>query len=81
MSTYLKSVSNHKRDGFHAVFVNGIETRSSNAARFFMMMQDKGKSIEDVFSYIKLGKMLEPDNDWNEIGRIALTFHDGKEAA
>lgn len=80
MMIFLKHVSNSKK-GFQAIFSKGAETDSTDAAKFFMMMQDKGEDVDGVFSYIKLGKMIDPLRDWDEIHRIALTFYDGKKTA
>lgn len=72
---YLKSAS-WGPPGFSAEFTNGETTKSVEAAHFFMKMQDKGASPDELRGYIQIGRMTDPDHDWEEIKRIADTFKD-----
>jgi hypothetical protein len=75
---YLKSVE-LKNGTFLAKFTNGEQTTEKRCADFFMVMQDKGADKDELAGYIKLGKMMDPLNPWDEIERIASTFQ--KQAA
>jgi len=75
---YLKSVK-LKNEAFLAKFTNGEKTTEKWCADFFMVMQDKGTDKDKLVGYIKLGKMMDPFNSWDEIKRIASTFQ--KQAA
>lgn len=39
-------------------------------SQFFMIMQDKGYSVDQVRSTINIGRMCNQDVDWNEVDRI-----------
>ncbi len=41
-----------------------------------MAMQDKDAAPDELMSYIRIGRMTDPDHDWEEIKRVADTFKD-----
>lgn len=70
---FLKSASNGSK-GFSAKFTNGESTDSHSAASFFLVMQDKGKTVADLDHYIRKMEPTLPESDWPEIKRIVATF-------
>lgn len=70
---FLKSAK-ASSSGFSAQFTNGESTKSHSAAQFFMVMDDRGALADELDGYIHIGAMAEPQNDWQEIKRIAKTF-------
>ena len=73
MKDYLKKITRNK-NGFKAEFSNGAYTFNEDAASFFMIMQDKNASLEEVEAYIKMGRKVDAAHDYDEIERILFTF-------
>jgi hypothetical protein len=59
---------------FLGKFANGATTRSHEVACFFVTMEDKGIAPAALESYIRMGELVDPGQDWKEIRRIASTF-------
>ena len=57
-----------------ATFANGLTSDNLMTAQFFMKMQDEDKSLADVRAYIRIGPMMQPAADWEDIARIADGF-------
>lgn len=76
---YLKKVT-RKSGSFLVEFTNGETTASHETACFYMALQDKDIGADRIIQYIKMGKMFDPGQPWDEIERIARTFI-GKKAA
>lgn len=75
MTTFLKEISGTPGSGTaHIVFTNGVTSNDLQCANFFMTMQDRGMTLEEARSYARVGSMLSPTVDWNEIKRILDTF-------
>lgn len=55
-------------------FSSGATSDDIQCAQFFMKMQDEGKSIAEARAYAKIGPMLSPNVNWNEINRVLETF-------
>ncbi len=75
---YVQSANLSTRTGFTATYCNGEVSQSHDASCFFMIMQEKRIKPADLDSHIKLGKMMDPDHEWDEIQRIAATFQKPK---
>lgn len=73
MKNYLKKITRDK-NGFKAEFSNGAYTFNEDCASFFMIMQDKDASLEEVEAYIKMGRQIDAAHDYDEIERILFTF-------
>lgn len=43
-------------------------------AKFFMAMQDGGRTLDEARAYAKIGPMTMPAVDWTEVNRILDTF-------
>lgn len=56
------------------VFRSGAVSTDLLCAKFFMIMQDQGASVEDARRYAEIGPMLEPAADWDEINRVLKSF-------
>jgi len=73
--TYLKEVSGVPGSGEgQFTFVNGAISNDLKCAQFFMTMQDRGASIEEMRSYANIGPMVSPGVDWDEVKRVLDTF-------
>ncbi len=55
-------------------FTSGATSNDLRCAQFFMAMQDRKSTIDDVDAYAAIGPSLQPDADWAEIKRIASSF-------
>lgn len=55
-------------------FSSGATSEDLQCAQFFMTMQDRGMSLDEVRAYAKAGPQLVPTVDWDEIGRVLATF-------
>lgn len=74
-SGYITEVSGSPGSGkAHITFSSGATSNDIQCAQFFMKMQDEGKSIAEARAYAKIGPMLSPNVDWNEINRVLETF-------
>lgn len=72
---YIVEVSGTPGSGkAHTTFSSGAVSDNIQCAQFFMKMQDEGKSIAEARAYVKVGPMLSPTVDWNEINRVLETF-------
>lgn len=56
------------------VFNSGAVSKDVHVAQFIMTMEDRGSSLEDMRSYAKIGPMLSPGVDWDEISRVLDSF-------
>ncbi|NSX94381.1 hypothetical protein [Agrobacterium tumefaciens] len=72
---YITEVSGTPASGkARTTFSSGTTSDDIQCAQFFMKMQDEGKSITEARAYAKIGPMLSPTVDWNEINRVLETF-------
>lgn len=55
-------------------YTSGATSTDLMCAQFFMAMQDRDATIEEVRAYVKVGHLFQPDCDWNEAERILNTF-------
>ena len=60
-----------RKPAFRATFTNDIETNDISVASFFMIMQDKHATPDEIQEYITIGKIVDPFQKWTEIQRIA----------
>lgn len=64
-----------KAEPFHALFTNGAQTTSRDAACFFTVMEERGIAPADLTSHINISELVDDGcHDWTEIKRIAATF-------
>lgn len=69
--TYIRQISGVPGSGnAKTVFTNGMVSTDLKVSQFFMIMQDKGYSVDQVRSTINIGRMCNQDVDWNEVDRI-----------
>lgn len=61
-------------------YVNGFQSSNGDIAQFFKMMEDKKQDIEGTSSYIKLGRMVDPNHDWDEAERVLRSFESSSAA-
>lgn len=72
---FIKEISGTPGSGkADIVFSSGAKSDDLQCAQFFMTMQDKGMSLDEMRAYAKVGPMLSPTVDWNEINRVLETF-------
>lgn len=72
---FIKEISGTPGSGkADILFSSGAKSADLQCAQFFMKMQDEGKSIAEARAYAKIGPMLSPTVDWNEINRVLETF-------
>lgn len=75
MTKFLEEVAGDVGSGVANIkFTSGATSTDLKCAQFFMKMQDDGSSIEDARAYAKVGPMLSPTVDWDEITRILDTY-------
>lgn len=75
MTKFLEEVSGEVGSGVADItFTSGAKSTDLKCAQFFMKMQDDGSSIEDARAYAKIGPMLSPTVDWDEINRVLETY-------
>lgn len=55
-------------------YVSGFQSFNGDIAQFFKIMEDKEQDVEGTFSYIKLGRMVDPNHDWDEAERVLHSF-------
>jgi hypothetical protein len=66
---YLKEIK-RTGDKFLATYMDGTTSTSHDAASFWMIMQEKGATLEEVEAYIKMGRQVDPQHEYDEIERI-----------
>lgn len=74
-TNFIKEISGTPGSGnADIVFSSGATSKDLQCAQFFMTMQDKGMSLDEMRAYAKVGPQLSPSVDWNEINRVLDTF-------
>jgi len=72
---FIRTISGKPGSGqAKTVFSSGTVSTDLKCAQFFMKMQDEGKSLEDARDYARIGPMLSPTVDWDEINRVLDSF-------
>ncbi len=72
---YLKEASGVPGSGEGKfTFTNGTVSNDLKCAQFFMTMEDRGASIEEMRGYANIGPMVSPTVDWDEVSRVLNTF-------
>lgn len=72
---FLKEISGVPGSGAcKAEFTSGAISTDLRCAQFFMTMQDRKSTLDDVDAYAAIGHMIQPDVDWKEIKRVAESF-------
>lgn len=72
---FITSISGKPGSGIaKTVFASGATSDDLGCAQFFMTMQDRGSALADAVAYAKIGPMLSPSVNWDEINRVLSTF-------